>query len=581
MNPQGPRGLKAVASLLWLTFLSLVLVGCSTGNDPELTSGMRGAWVQASSINTPEEVDAMLTRAEAGGLDALFVNALAYGHTWWDSELLQKHPSVAADYDPLAYVIEQAHQRGIAVHTWLVAGPVSFRGKPAPVFVEHPEWLMVGPDGRQTSWLNYTRPDVRQFISDLVMEIITDYDIDGVHFDYTRYPGPEWGFDPYSAELVAEEYGLDLEQLRYARLPAYATFEGNPLISAATAQVLAKFDNGLPAVLLNQYGAGQVIVLNWSASERQVAASSEILDRSIDYLLGESGQVYVLRSETNATRYSSELFEEGVEWLEELGWQPILATEAELPILNPDGVLVLPQVYLIGAQTAVDLAGFVQQGGGVIFVDGPTPSMGDENVRRVTGMRLRGLYFKREGLLIATQEHDIIPAGGQPLSLEQCEALDAEWKAFRARGINNLLQDVYQRVKQQAPDVVVSITVAADQEVLAERHLLDWQTWLEEGYVDLVIPRAYVTEDEWLAPVLANWQRAMEDSERIALGLKTFTAQDDAAIPKTPHRVLDEITMAYGQGSQGIVLFDLGNTSDAVLEALGNSAWQTLGATAE
>ena len=74
---------------------------------------------------------------------------------------MDKHPDVEPDYDRLAYVIEQAHERGIAVHAWIDAGPMSFNGEPGPVLVEHPEWAMMGPEGQQINWLNYTRPDVR------------------------------------------------------------------------------------------------------------------------------------------------------------------------------------------------------------------------------------------------------------------------------------------------------------------------------------------------------------------------------------------------------------------------------------
>jgi hypothetical protein len=413
------------------------------------------------------------------------------------------------------------------------------------------------------------------------MEIVRNYDVDGVHLDYTRYPGARWSFDAYSRELFGQKYGFDLNQLRYAALPAYAVFKGNPLIWTGTAQVLAEFDNGQPAVLLNHSGAGQTILLNWTASERQVAATSVILDRSIDYLLGQSGQVYVLRSETNATKYRPELFEEGMQWLEDLGWQPLEAAEADLEALEADDVVVLPQVYLIGAQGAGDLADFVHRGGGVVFIDGPTRSMDDRNVRAITGMRLRGIYFKRTGLLMPTGEHQIIPTSDQALSLKEHQALYAQWKALRAQGINTLLQEIYQRVKHETPSVMISITVNVHQDILSERHFLDWQTWLDQGSVDLIIPRAYVPENERLAPVLADWKPAMQHSDRIAVGLITYSKRDAANVAKAPQRLLDEIAEVNSYGSQGIVLFDLGNTSDALLRALASGPFSPSGTVSE
>lgn len=542
--------------------------GCSTGNYSKNVPRLRGVWMQARSINTPEKADDMLARIEAGHFNAVFVNVFVNGHAYYESTLLEKQPDLAPDYDPLAYVIEQAHRRGIAVHTWLVAGPVGDHGEPGPILTQHPDWPMVGPDGWQSFWLNYTRQDVRQFIGDLVLEIVKNYDVDGVHFDYTRYPGPQWGFDPYSAEAFAQKYGIDLDILRYSGLPAYATFKSNPLAGVDTAQVLAAFGNGRPAVLLNSYGAGKAVLLNWDANERQVAASSEILHRSIDYLSDENGDVYILRSETNAEKYGFGNFDEGVAWIKDLGRLPIEITEADLAALDVDGVLVMPNVYLITSQVASDLADFVRRGGGVIFIDGPTPSIGDENIQAITGMRARGRYFEETGLLIATGQHDIIPNSNQELELEDYQALDAQWKTFRKQGINKLLQEVYQRTKQEAPDVLITISVGADQKALAEQVLLDWQAWLEGEYVDLIIPRAYVDQDESLKPIIADWQQTMESSSRVILGLKAYTGSYGENILKPPARVLSEIDLACASGSDGVVLFDIEHVGDNVLEPL-------------
>lgn len=544
------------------------LPGCSMGETAEAAPGFLGAWMQVWSIKTPEAVDGMLDRLEAGRYDAVFANVLAYGFAYYESDLLDKHPDVAPDFDPLAYLIKEARTRGIEVHAWLVSGPLEYKGDPAPTLAAHPEWAMVGPDGRRSHWLNYNRPDVRKFLGDIVLELVTDYEVDGVHFDYLRYPGSEWGYDLASAALAADEYGMDVDLLRYTELPAYATFEGNALAEPTTARVLAVFDNGDPAVLINSYGAGTAIVLNWDASDRQVAASGEILDRSIDYLGNRTGEVYVLSSKASSESKDPEGLIEGMAWLRDLGRLPVETSAADLATLEADGVLVLPEVYRISAQVAEDLADFVRRGGGVILIDGPTPSIGDENLQAITGMRAKGGYFKEPRLLTAVQEHDIVPSAERTLTLDDYAALDAQWVQFRKEGINKLLEELYQRVKQERPDVVVSITISGDQDKLATQHLLDWQSWLDGGHTDLIIPRAYVEEDEPLQPVLAVWQPFIDRTDRIVLGLKVFSRRDDDRVPKTPQRMMEEIELAYGSGSNDLLLFDIDRSSDAQLDAL-------------
>ena len=532
-------------------------------NAPEL----RGVWVQARAITSRDKIDEMLTRAEAGHFDAVFVNVFHLGQTLYASALADQYEKVDPDFDPLAYLVPEAHRRGLAVHAWFATGRVG-RDKVSPIFDKHPEWALAGPDGATIAWLNFTRPDVRQFIGDLTLETVERYEVDGLHFDYMRYPGPEWGFDPYSIELFTKEYGLDLNLLRYADLPAYGTFAGNPLTHPGTAQVLATFANGLPAVTLNRYGEGEVVLLNWMADQRQVAVSAEIMKRSLERLLDEGGQVHIVRSEATIAEYGVESFENSKAWLEHLGWLPLETTEAEIANVGLDSVLVLPSVYLISPETAAALADFVRRGGGAIFLDGPTRSIYLGDLQALTGMTARGRYFKETTLMLATGEHPLIPNSQRSPNLETYQAWDVDWKDFRRRGINTLIKDIYERIKAKDPDVIISITITSDQDEAKQRYLQDWPVWLEAGYVDWLIPRGYVEQSQDLAPVLAAWQPAIKSHDQIAFGLIVFTDDGEAARPKSPDQLLTEIGLARRANSNGVMLFDLDRMTDEQLQAL-------------
>jgi hypothetical protein len=239
-------------------------------------------------------------------------------------------------------------------------------------------------------------------------------------------------------------------------------------------------------------------------------------------------------------------------------------------------VLIIPSVYLFDSQTASDLAAFVRQGGGAVFVDGPTPSIRDENIQALTGMRARGRFFERARLLVAVESHDLIPDNRRQHELHVYKSWDASLKAFRKQGINTLLQNVYQRAKSISPTVSVTITVAADQEVLNERHFLDWQTWIEQGYVDLVIPRAYADQDESLSSLTDDWRSAIRDSDRMMVGLTVY-AQKNNPGAKLATRVRSEIKHAYALGSNGVILFDLEGIDDDLLQVLSNECTQARG----
>jgi uncharacterized lipoprotein YddW (UPF0748 family) len=127
------------------------------------------------------------------------------------------------DFDPLAAVIREAHKRGIRVHAWLCDFTQSSDG---PVMQNHPEWAMRNPDGKIPSEaeflgggvpyrINWMCPARRpgytdQWLLPMIEEIVTDYDVDGIHHDYVRYPG-----DVAPDSYCFCDYCLD-EMLKYA-----------------------------------------------------------------------------------------------------------------------------------------------------------------------------------------------------------------------------------------------------------------------------------------------------------------------------------------------------------------------------
>jgi hypothetical protein len=402
-----------------------------------------------------------------------------------------------------------------------------------------------------------------------MMETVEHYGVDGIHFDYIRYPGPEWGFDPYSIQEFTDRYGIDLNQLRYADLPAYGLFEGNPLTYPGSAEVLASFGNGIPAVVVNRYGTGESILLNWKANQRTVAVASEIMQHGLQRMVNSGRQVYVLRSETNGNEYGYDSFEQAMEWLIYLGWQPVETSEAEIDDLAAGTALVLPNVYLIAAETAAHMADFVHRGGGVIFIDGPTRSIHLEEIQAITGMRSRGIYYKGDMLMVPVDAHPLIPISQRDTELEGYKEWDRNWREFREQGINELILEIYDRVKAVHPDVTVSVTITSDQDEARDRYLQDWQTWLEDGYVDLLIPRGYVEDLNELVPVLNAWRPVMKQyNPKIAFGLISYTEKGKSYTTKPPEQLLTEFKMAREAGSNGFMIFDLGRMSNNQLSAL-------------
>jgi uncharacterized lipoprotein YddW (UPF0748 family) len=545
--------------LLAIGALSVVYISPFFSHLPEAPE-LRGVWMQSRSFATPELLLETIARVETGRFNAIFIEVILDNGAFYNSSLVGKHQTVAADFDPLALLIREAHQRHIEVHAWFPVGYLIGNHPSPPV-----DWAVVNVDGTQRPyWLNFGHPDARRWAEDIILEVATNYDIDGVHLDYIRYPDLNVSFDSYSIQVMADEYGIDLEALRGSLLPAVGYFRGNPLVEVETAQVLARFDNDVPAVLLNRYGQGQVIVLNWIVEDRPIAASSQILARSIRYLQGHDSAVYFLSDDALSIWYHRRNVRA---LLNDLGTTPIEIEAEAIAGLEPNAVLVMPNVYKVPAQVAGQLEAFVAHGGGLIFIDGPVFSSDDSNIRLLTGMREGGRYFEQVMQLFPVGEHPIIPVGSENQELDYQNLL-AQWNEFRTQGVNAFVQEMYECVKTVKPTALVSAAVKSEQNA-AQRAFQDWPTWLKNGTIDLVIPMAYVRDAPHLERALLEWRLvATGHGASIVPGLSLDLMNQSSPNPKPVDQVLGQIELCRRNGYRGFVLFDIEHVNDDLLDAL-------------
>ena len=95
-------------------------------------------------------------------------------------------------YDPLAFIIQESHKRGIKVHAWFNpyrASIYSDKSSSASsnAINRHPDWVIK----YENKWYyDPGKPEVVNYIVDTVAEVVQNYDVDGVHFDDYFYPGP-------------------------------------------------------------------------------------------------------------------------------------------------------------------------------------------------------------------------------------------------------------------------------------------------------------------------------------------------------------------------------------------------------
>lgn len=131
---------------------------------------------------TPREADNTLQRIKQAGFN-VFIPCVWHGRgVSWASSLAPKEPLWAKQYrpgyDPLAYLITRAHQMGIEVHPWFTV-----TDRQRDFLREYYDY------GSPKDSFNVHLPAFRNYIVDLMLEVVRNYDVDGINLDYIRAKG--------------------------------------------------------------------------------------------------------------------------------------------------------------------------------------------------------------------------------------------------------------------------------------------------------------------------------------------------------------------------------------------------------
>lgn len=184
----------------------------------------RGAWLHIVGnyeMRTMSQADIRdwlyktLDDLKSSGCNAVFFQVRPQADAFYPSELepwtryLTGEQGKAPDplWDPLKYMIEQCHARGMELHAWLnpyrVTSSTKEKLAEGHIYNRKPE--LFKRYGSQI-YFDPGKPESRQQVVAVVKDIVTRYDVDGIHFDDYFYPYPENGKDFPDADTFAE-YG--------------------------------------------------------------------------------------------------------------------------------------------------------------------------------------------------------------------------------------------------------------------------------------------------------------------------------------------------------------------------------------
>lgn len=180
-------------------------------------------WVDAwgNDLWTAQGIAQVVNDIRAGNMNAVIPQIRRRGDALYNSSVEPKCHNIAANFDPLAELITRAHNTSagqrIEVHAWLVTYHVwttssTYPKPPQPNHVVnlHPDWLLSDYAGQTLIGNQYTldpgHPAVQQHTFDVCMDLVRNYDIDGLNFDYIRYSDTEEGYNPVSVARFKRLY---------------------------------------------------------------------------------------------------------------------------------------------------------------------------------------------------------------------------------------------------------------------------------------------------------------------------------------------------------------------------------------
>ena len=191
--------------VVWMAVLAVAQV-----NTMHPKREFRAAWIQAVNgqfMGVPEQtmkkqLIGQLNSLQGAGINAIIFQVRPEADALYASKIepwsrfLTGRQGVAPSplWDPMAWMIEECHKRGMEFHAWINPYRVktSSRTQLAPehIYNRHPEWFVAYGD---QLFFDPGLPESRKHIVDVVSDIVERYDVDAIHMDDYFYPYPKQG----------------------------------------------------------------------------------------------------------------------------------------------------------------------------------------------------------------------------------------------------------------------------------------------------------------------------------------------------------------------------------------------------
>jgi len=199
----------------------LVMLAVASSPVSAQTNEYRGFWVDSwgAGFRSATEVNTLTNDLRKGKFNMVIPQVRRRGDAFYNSNLEPKNSSVSpAGFDPLADLIAKCSNTNfgpkIEVHAWIVTYHIWQGTNPPPAghpLLLHTNWLLQDVSGNTLVGNEYTfdpgHPEVQRHTYNVAMDIITNYNVAGLNFDYIRYSDANQGYNPVTVARFNQRYG--------------------------------------------------------------------------------------------------------------------------------------------------------------------------------------------------------------------------------------------------------------------------------------------------------------------------------------------------------------------------------------
>ena len=200
---------------------------------------MKGIWIRPTE-KTKEEIIKTLDKLKASGIDTVFLETYYHAKTIYPSEVLSKYKITNQrqefrGFDPFQIWIDEAHKRNMKVHAWFecfYVGNDNPLYNPNHILSVYPQWgnvtkanynsekPVLSPVEHNGYFLDPANPIVQTYLLEVINELVSKYNPDGINLDYIRYPqtvvksspnyeANSWGYTQYARDEFLSIYDVD------------------------------------------------------------------------------------------------------------------------------------------------------------------------------------------------------------------------------------------------------------------------------------------------------------------------------------------------------------------------------------